>query len=144
VCTLFFIFFYFFLFYLSSSIGGSHSFADHLQRTYTELASLAFTSDRKRMSVLVRDESDGTVWLFMKGADDVVAARVAEGGDEHPSNTPHLESLARLGLRTLSVAARKVSDEESDAWIREWKAASVLTSGRDAALEQGTFFFFFF
>lgn len=40
---------------------------------------LEFTSDRKRMSVVVRDHSTGGLYLLTKGADETVFRRVRAG-----------------------------------------------------------------
>lgn len=45
---------------------------------YELLHILEFSSERKRMSVIVRDnnyKSGGTIYLLTKGADDVILAR---------------------------------------------------------------------
>lgn len=39
------------------------------------LAVNVFTSDRKRMSVLIRDDATGKITLYLKGADSIVAER---------------------------------------------------------------------
>ena len=36
-----------------------------------------FTSDRKRMSVLIRDPFDGKIKLFVKGADNIILSRTS-------------------------------------------------------------------
>jgi len=35
-----------------------------------------FDSDRKRMSVLLKDESDGKIKLLIKGADSIIKGRL--------------------------------------------------------------------
>ena len=35
-----------------------------------------FTSERRRMSILVRDPKDGLIKLYIKGADDVIRERL--------------------------------------------------------------------
>jgi phospholipid-transporting ATPase len=37
---------------------------------------LEFTSERKRMSVIVRDPDDSSIRLYIKGADDVIYPRL--------------------------------------------------------------------
>ncbi|KAM7025645.1 phospholipid-transporting ATPase IK [Acridotheres tristis] len=58
-------------------------------RTYEVLAMLDFNSDRKRMSVLVRDPQ-GTIRLYTKGADSVILERLQRRG--------HNESLTERAL----------------------------------------------
>ena len=41
------------------------------------LNTLEFSSDRKRMSVIVRDAAVGSIRIFIKGADDKIAERGA-------------------------------------------------------------------
>ena len=45
---------------------------------------MEFNSDRKRMSVLLRDPNDGKMKLLIKGADSIMLDRVGE--DQYPSN----------------------------------------------------------
>ena len=47
-----------------------------IDKEYTKLYSIDFTSDRKRMSVLIRDPKDGKIKLLIKGADSVIKARL--------------------------------------------------------------------
>ena len=90
---------------------------DELGKTYEEIAEIPFDSDRKCMSVLVRD-GQGTVLLFTKGAPDVLLARstwIADGSDAQPLTDAvraRLEqanrTLAEQALRVLAVARRKL------------------------------------
>ncbi|KAM6396139.1 phospholipid-transporting ATPase IK [Rhynochetos jubatus] len=64
------------------------------KRTYKVLAMLDFNSDRKRMSVLVRDPQ-GTIRLYTKGADTVILERLQRRGPnetitEMALDEPHL------------------------------------------------------
>lgn len=45
---------------------------------YEILRKMEFNSDRKRMSVLIRDSSDGKLKLLMKGADSIMLNRIDE------------------------------------------------------------------
>ena len=36
-----------------------------------------FDSDRKRMSVIVRDKRDGKIKMFIKGADSIIKSRLS-------------------------------------------------------------------
>lgn len=79
---------------------------------YTRLHVLEFTSDRKRMSVIVRD-SKGQIWVFMKGAESHVLPLC----DKTPRNLiqvtqSHVNDFARVGLRTLAVARRRLTNQE--------------------------------
>ena len=41
-----------------------------------------FTSERRRMSILVRDPIDGYIKLYVKGADDVIKNRLAKDAQD--------------------------------------------------------------
>ncbi|XP_063721560.1 probable phospholipid-transporting ATPase IIA [Symsagittifera roscoffensis] len=67
-----------------------------------------FSSERKRMGIIVRSEQTGEVLFFVKGADSVVAPMCdfTDWLDEECGN------MAREGLRTLVYAKRRLSDSE--------------------------------
>lgn len=45
-------------------------------REFEILNILDFTSERKRMSVIVKDPYDNTIRLYIKGADDTIYPRI--------------------------------------------------------------------
>lgn len=68
--------------------------------TYDILNVLEFTSDRRRMSVVVRDP-EGRITLFVKGADNVIYERLSQQRPQlyAESTLVHLKEFASLGLR---------------------------------------------
>jgi len=46
------------------------------ERKYEVFRKMDFNSDRKRMSVLLRDPVDGKIKLLIKGADSIIKARL--------------------------------------------------------------------
>lgn len=76
--------------------------------SYTILQTFPFTSERKRMGIVVKDESTGEIFLFMKGADTVMSSIVQYNDwlDEECGN------MAREGLRTLVVARKCLTEEQ--------------------------------
>ena len=76
-----------------------------------------FNSDRKRMSVLIRDS--GILKLYTKGADNVMRARLSEeGGKFWEVSEKKLGEFSRKGLRTLVLAMRIVGEEDWARWKR--------------------------
>ena len=78
---------------------------------YELLNVLEFTSARKRMSVVLRklDDEDGRLFLFTKGADNVIFERLRAGSDDLKAATEeHLSEFARHGLRTLTLAYKVI------------------------------------
>ncbi|NWJ01477.1 AT8B1 ATPase, partial [Crypturellus undulatus] len=106
-----------------------------VERTYDVLALLDFNSDRKRMSVIVR-ESEGNIRLYCKGADTVIYERL------HPSNLKRdvteeaLDVFANETLRTLCLCYKDISQDEFDAWNKKFLVASAAITNRDEALDK--------
>src|SRR5436190_5877805 len=66
-----------------------------------------FTSESKRMGIIVRDKTTDEIFFYEKGADSVMSKIVQYNDwlDEGCGN------MAREGLRTLVVARKKLSDD---------------------------------
>ncbi|KAL4445931.1 hypothetical protein ABPG74_010923 [Tetrahymena malaccensis] len=76
------------------------------------LHSFEFDSDRKRMSVIVRDQ--GIIKMYVKGADSIIKARLKKNVEQpYLSNIDKsLEQFSQKGLRTLCLAVRIISEQE--------------------------------
>lgn len=98
-----------------------------------ELAVLEFSSDRKRMSVLVR-AANNKIYCFTKGAENVMFDRMAKDEDLKKRLAQKLEEYARAGLRTLVVGYREVPEQEFAAWFKEWQAAQMASTDKEAKL----------
>ncbi|NXA05938.1 AT8B3 ATPase, partial [Sapayoa aenigma] len=104
-------------------------------RTYEVLAMLDFNSDRKRMSVLVRDPQ-GTIRLYTKGADTVILERLRRRGPSEAFTERALDHFAEETLRTLCLASKEVSEAEYHEWGRRHHEASVLLQDRARELDR--------
>jgi phospholipid-transporting ATPase len=97
------------------------------EERYELLHVLEFTSDRKRMSVIVRTP-DGTIKLYIKGADAMIYDRLVS--DQFATVTEqHLSKFARDGLRTLCVAVSVIPPERYQVWSKQYHEALTSTSG---------------
>uniref|UniRef100_A0A8C2ZVD0 Phospholipid-transporting ATPase n=1 Tax=Cyclopterus lumpus TaxID=8103 RepID=A0A8C2ZVD0_CYCLU len=67
-----------------------------------------FTSESKRMGIIVREESTGDIAFYMKGA-DVAMASIVQYNDWLEEECGN---MAREGLRTLVVAKKSLSEEQ--------------------------------
>ncbi|XP_042687158.1 phospholipid-transporting ATPase IC isoform X3 [Centrocercus urophasianus] len=105
------------------------------ERTYDVLAILDFNSDRKRMSVIVR-ESNGRIRLYCKGADTVIFERLHPRNLKREATEEALDVFASETLRTLCLCYRDISHDEFEAWNKKFMEASVATSNRDEALDK--------
>jgi magnesium-transporting ATPase (P-type) len=96
---------------------------------YTKLALLAFNSDRKRMTVVLR-APDNSVLVLCKGADTIMfpLLRPADQGAPLTVLQDHLDnSFAKDGLRTLVLAQKTLSESEYADWIARYQIASTAT-----------------
>ena len=72
------------------------------------LCTIAFTSTRKRMSVIVKTP-DGKILLMTKGADNIVGGRSKAFMDSNKEDVDHhLRLFSEDGLRTLMLAIKEV------------------------------------
>ena len=92
------------------------------------LYTLAFTSDRKRMSVVV-EFPDGTVKLITKGADNVIKKRAS--GDAKVNSASmwqateaHLTEFSKQGLRVMLLAQKTLTAEEINKWGKAYEIAA--------------------
>nr|XP_037283701.1 probable phospholipid-transporting ATPase IIB isoform X2 [Rhipicephalus microplus] len=95
---------------------------------YTILQTFPFTSERKRMGIVVKDEGTGEIFFFMKGADTVMSGIVQYNDwlDEECGN------MAREGLRTLVVAKKNLTEEQYQEFESRYNQAKVAIQDRSA------------
>ncbi|KAK6125049.1 hypothetical protein DH2020_041227 [Rehmannia glutinosa] len=112
------------------------TFQEPIEREFKVLNLLDFTSKRKRMSVIVRDEK-GQILLLCKGADSIIFDRLSKNGRMYEEATrKHLNEYGEAGLRTLALAYKKLDEEEFSAWNEEFTRAKTSFGGdREANLE---------
>ncbi|KAK9926214.1 hypothetical protein M0R45_023456 [Rubus argutus] len=108
-----------------------------VERSYKLLSILEFSSSRKRMSVIVRNE-EGKILLLSKGADSVMFQRLAKDGREFEGKTlEHINEYADAGLRTLVLAYRELDEEEFLEFNKEYtEAKNLVSSDREEAVEE--------
>lgn len=109
--------------------------ADGSLLTYSIITLFPFSSEAKRMGIIVRETSTGEIFFFLKGADMAMTPLLAP-----LRNTDWLQeecdNMAREGLRTLVVARRRLSEEQLAAFLARYAEASLVLSDRAAAKQQ--------
>ncbi|KAG2143955.1 hypothetical protein BD769DRAFT_1747670 [Suillus cothurnatus] len=90
--------------------------------TYDILDIFPFTSESKRMGIVVRDAHSG---------EDVVMARIVQRNDWLEEETGN---MAREGLRTLVVARKRLTSQQYAAFKTAHHAASIRLDGRGEAM----------
>ncbi|XP_024876630.1 probable phospholipid-transporting ATPase IF isoform X1 [Temnothorax curvispinosus] len=87
---------------------------------FEKLEILEFTSERKRMSVIVKDSSED-IWLYCKGADSALLPLIVEG--QIQKATTHVADFSMRGLRTLVVACKKMQYSEYESLMQNIEQA---------------------
>ncbi|KAG8599189.1 hypothetical protein GDO81_002925 [Engystomops pustulosus] len=103
--------------------------------TYERLAILDFNSDRKRMSVIVRDPK-GNIRLYCKGADTVIYQRLHPDNPIKEQTETALDIFANETLRTLCLCYKDISEEDFKTWNKKYHQASVAIKNREEALDK--------
>ncbi|KAK1175318.1 putative phospholipid-transporting ATPase IA isoform X3 [Acipenser oxyrinchus oxyrinchus] len=105
------------------------------EERYELLNVLEFTSNRKRMSVIVRTPT-GRLRLYCKGADTVIYDRLADSSRNKEITLKHLEQFATEGLRTLCYAVCDISEAAYQDWLQLYHRASTALQNRVLKLEE--------
>ena len=102
---------------------------EEVESRYEIAAVIDFTSARKRMSVIVRNP-DNSLTLYSKGADSVMFSLLSPGQNiEETQNC--VDDFARMGLRTLVMAKRNISNEEFNEWKAQYDRAFIQIENRE-------------
>ena len=88
--------------------------------SYEILKVLGFSSERKRMSIIIKDKSG--IKLYIKGADSEIIKRLSKKSLENENYKIVLNGLldfSKKGMRTrtLMVAYRRIRQEDYDSWV---------------------------
>ena len=86
------------------------------------------------MSVIVRDLDTQKIKIICKGADNMILSRCAKSEDVSKNGiySQKLSSFAKVGLRTLVVGERQISEKEFKAWY------SAYTNARASIVDRST------
>ncbi|GIX83118.1 phospholipid-transporting ATPase IA [Caerostris darwini] len=105
------------------------------EETYAVLNVLEFTSDRKRMSVIVRCP-DGKIKLYCKGADTVIYERLSDRQQHKDITLEHLKEFASNGLRTLCLAVAEIPQDFYEQWCETFHKASTAIQYRERKMQE--------
>ncbi|KAM0688399.1 putative aminophospholipid-translocase [Conglomerata obtusa] len=104
-------------------------FAD--ERVFEILQVFPFTSESKRMGIIIRDES-GEIIFFEKGA-DVVMKSIVKRNDWLEEET---DNMAREGLRTLVIGRKILSKDEHEKFSIEYNKANSSMEDRNSKISE--------
>merc|ERR1711963_336586 len=95
---------------------------------YDILQVFPFTSETKRMGIIVREKATGEILFYMKGADTVMMPIV----QYNDWLTEEVDNMSREGLRTLVVARKTLSLEQYQDFEQRYSAAKLSVVNRAA------------
>jgi phospholipid-transporting ATPase len=109
---------------------------DGKEEKYDIMATLEFTPDRKMMSIVVRDEA-GKIQIITKGADSFVIPRLHATANIEtlPPLSQSLGEMAQLGLRTLIVCGRELTQQQFDEWYVKFVEAGKALENRSEIVD---------
>ena len=126
----------------TESVGLSLVFRDRARITlqtpegarldFNVLDIFPFTSESKRMGIVVRETSSGEISFLQKGA-DVVMARIVQRNDWLEEECAN---MAREGLRTLVIGRKRLSEQSYNAFKERHYAASIQLQDRNEAMSE--------
>jgi phospholipid-transporting ATPase len=95
---------------------------------------IEFNSTRKRMSVIVKTKKG--IRLYSKGADNIMMARLAKSSEQNdPGMVKKAEDaliqFSNIGLRTLVIAYRDLTQKEFDQYKKQYDEAEIALEGRE-------------
>ncbi|KAK6453992.1 ATPase that leads to neomycin-resistant protein when overexpressed [Scheffersomyces xylosifermentans] len=99
---------------------------------YEILYNFPFSSETKRMGIIVKDIQKDELWFMQKGADTVMATIVNSNDwlDEETGN------MAREGLRTLVIGRKRLSANLYKDFVDSYQKASLAMHDREAQMQK--------
>ena len=92
-------------------------------KKFKVLKVLAFSSDRKRMSIIVQDEDTGQIKLYIKGAEFQIRKRVSQknlNDEKFNYITEKSDFFSKKGFRTLLVAYKNIQENDYRTWLEKF------------------------
>lgn len=90
------------------------------EERFKRIAMFRFSSDRARMSVIVKNQQSGQYHLLVKGADHVIIERTREySGFSQKDLEAQLQDYSNVGLRTLVYAYKTLTQTEVDQILKK-------------------------
>ncbi|KAJ3192220.1 hypothetical protein HK101_006874 [Irineochytrium annulatum] len=112
-----------------------------IEEKYEVLNVLDFTSDRKRMSVIVRT-NDG-IHLYCKGADNIILGRLSTSPELNPPDLiakaeSSIQKFSESGLRTLVIAYTPLTEDEYRSFKSSYDAAEKALVDRERKVSEAS------
>ena len=108
--------------------------AAHNTEEYEVLANFPFSSDTKRMGIILKNKDHGHIIYYLKGAENVMLKFVKKEYISYIAE--NAENLATKGLRTLVLTQKIISQEDFDNWNKEYIEALSSMENRKEKIAQ--------
>ncbi|EDO05959.2 phospholipid-translocating P-type ATPase flippase family protein [Babesia bovis T2Bo] len=102
--------------------------------TFKILMVFPFSSETKRMGIIVEEEDTKEKFFFCKGAESALIKLLQPRGSVWL--TEECDNMARLGLRTLVFGYRRISDTEFTAFDQRYRDARVSLNDREEKIKK--------
>ena len=90
------------------------------------------------MSILVQNQGTGEYLLMCKGADSTMMDLCTMTPTDRKASDKSLLDLACLGLRTLCISQKKLTQKDAQTWLERYRAASTALQNRAEQMAQVT------
>jgi magnesium-transporting ATPase (P-type) len=97
-----------------------HNHITKLSKEFEIKAEMPFDSDRKRMSVVVRDIETGDYLVLSKGADTTMLNRMEFQNKELEEAIRVIKVLSKEGLRVLCLGHKRIRSHEYERWYKKF------------------------
>ncbi|CAK83243.1 unnamed protein product (macronuclear) [Paramecium tetraurelia] len=104
-----------------------------IMERYQILNSFPFSSENKRMGIILKNNQN-QIHFYVKGADVVLKQLLPEQYQSYIDE--ETENLARVGLRTLVLAHKKLTQKEYEEWNEEYIKAAQLIENREQKMQK--------
>ena len=108
--------------------------AMNVEENYEILANFPFSSETKRMGILVRNIETNRIIFYLKGAEVVMEGKVQENSRAFLRET--CENLASTGLRTLVISQKYVTEAEYQVWNKKYQNAKTEMEDREGKIQK--------
>jgi phospholipid-translocating ATPase len=108
--------------------------AGGIKEKYQILANFPFSSDTKRMGIVLKHEASGRILFYLKGAEVVMKNKVKPHHRDMVDESA--ENLANEGLRTLVISQKLISPEMYKEWNKKYEEAKADLNDRERLVQE--------
>jgi len=105
-----------------------------VREVYSILACFPFSSETKRMGIIVRHIESGRIIFFLKGAETVMKNKLKVY--QRLTVDEQVDNLAQKGLRTLVISEKLIQEEEFEAWFDRYREAQADLNERERKIRE--------